>query len=152
MIYVKTKAKSSHLKWLTYNAYTFIWTFRLKKYSQSSDESEQRKNSHGKSYSEVFDSWISTRHQGCKFQCTRKPGWTKKVCFISTLFVQRRNFSCERQTRFLEFERRFERLYCCHRYHVTEHVLLSTYANFRLFAFLLKSFSVLKVSKSTILF
>ena len=30
--------------------------------------------------------------------------------------------------------------------------LQSTYANFRLFAFLLKSFSVLKVSKSTILF
>ena len=29
---------------------------------------------------------------------------------------------------------------------------LSTYANFRLFAFLFKSFSVLKVSKSTILF
>ena len=31
-------------------------------------------------------------------------------------------------------------------------MLLSMYANFRLFAFLLKSFSVLKVSKSTILF
>ena len=36
---------------------------------------------------------------------------------------------------------------CCHGYHVTEHVLLSTYANFHLFAFLLKSFSILKVSK-----
>ena len=33
-----------------------------------------------------------------------------------------------------------------------QNMLLSTYANFRLFAFLLKSFSVLKVSKSTILF
>ena len=50
------------------------------------------------------------------------------------------------------FETRFERLCCCHGYHVTEHVLLRTYANFRVFAFLLKSFSVLKVSKSTILF
>ena len=66
--------------------------------------------------------------------------------------VQRRNFSCERRARFSEFETRFERLYYCHGYHVAEHVLLSTYANFRLFAFLLKSFSVLKVSKSTILF
>ena len=66
--------------------------------------------------------------------------------------VQRRNFSRERRTRFSEFETRFERLYYCHGYHVTEHVLLSTYANFRLFAFLVKSFSVLKVSKSTILF
>ena len=46
----------------------------------------------------------------------------------------------------------FKRLYCCYENHVTEHVLLSMYANFHLFAFLLKSFSVLKVSKSTILF
>jgi len=37
---------------------------------------------------------------------------------------------------------RFERLYFFHGSHVTEHVLLSTYANFHLFAFLLKSFSV----------
>ena len=66
--------------------------------------------------------------------------------------VQRRNFSCEQQTRFSEFETRFERLHYCHGHHVTEHVLLSTYANFRLFAFLVKSFSVLKVSKITILF
>ena len=34
----------------------------------------------------------------------RKAGWTKKVCFISTLFIQRRNFSSEWQTRFWEFE------------------------------------------------
>ena len=47
---------------------------------------------------------------------------------------------------------RNSKLYCCHRYHVTEHVLLSTYANFHLFAFLLKSFSILKVSKGSILF
>ena len=45
-----------------------------------------------------------------------------------------------------------EQSYYCHRYQVTKHVLLSMYANFRFFAFLLKSFSVLKVSKSTILF
>ena len=53
------------------------------------------------------------------------------------------------------FETRFERLYCCHGYHVTEPCALKDvqlYANFRVFAFLLKSFSVLKVSKSTILF
>ena len=37
-------------------------------------------------------------------------------------------------------------------YSVTEHLLLSTYANFCLFAFLLKSLSVLKVFKGTILF
>ena len=37
-------------------------------------------------------------------------------------------------------------------YHLTEHVLLSTYANFRLFSYLLKLFSVLKDSKSTIPF
>ena len=37
---------------------------------------------------------------------------------------------------------RFESLYVCHGCHVTEHVLLSTYANFRLFDFLLKSFNV----------
>ena len=47
---------------------------------------------------------------------------------------------------------RNSKLYCCHGYHVTEHVLLSTYANFHLFAFLLKSFSILKVSKGSILF
>ena len=41
-------------------------------------------------------------------------------------------------------ESRFERLYCFHGCHVTEHVLLSTYANFCLLAFLLKSFSVEK--------
>ena len=50
------------------------------------------------------------------------------------------------------FETRFKQLCCCHGYHVTEHVLLRTYAIFHVFAFLLKSFSVLKVSKSTILF
>ena len=43
---------------------------------------------------------------------------------------------------------RNSKLYCCHGYHVTEHVLLSTYPNFHLFAFLLKSFSILKVSLS----
>ena len=37
---------------------------------------------------------------------------------------------------------RLERLYFFHGCHVSEHVLLSTYGNFRLFAFLLKSFSV----------
>ena len=110
------------------------------------------KNSHRKSYLKVFDSWISTCHEGCKFQCTRKAGWTKKVYFISTLFLHRRNFSCERQTRFSEFETRFERSYCCHGYHVTEHVLLSTYANFRLFAFLSKSFKVLKSLKALFFF
>ena len=56
------------------------------------------------------------------------------------------------QIRFSELETRFERSYSCHGYHVTEHVLLSTYANFPSFAFLSKSFRVLKVSKSTILF
>lgn len=44
--------------------------------------------------SRVFDSWISTCHQGC----TRKAGWTRKVCFISTLFIQRKNSSSEWQT------------------------------------------------------
>ena len=38
----------------------------------------------------------------------------------------------------------FERLYCFHGCHVTEHMLLSTCASLRLFAFLLKSFSVEK--------
>ena len=47
---------------------------------------------------------------------------------------------------------RNSKLYCCHGYQVTEHVLLSTYANFHLFAFLLKSFSILKVFKGSILF
>ena len=47
---------------------------------------------------------------------------------------------------------RNSKLYCCHGYHVTEHVLLSMYANFHLFAFLLKSFSILKVSKGSIIF
>ena len=37
---------------------------------------------------------------------------------------------------------RFESLYFFHGCYVTEHVLLSTYANFHLFAFLLKSFSI----------
>ena len=40
------------------------------------------KNSHQKSFSKMFDNWISTRHQGCRFQYTRKAGWTKKVCFF----------------------------------------------------------------------
>ena len=46
----------------------------------------------------------------------------------------------ENKTRFSEFETRFERLYCCYGYHVTEHVLLSTYTNFS-WSFFLKSFS-----------
>ena len=41
-------------------------------------------------------------------------------------------------------KKRFERLYCFHGWHVTEHVLLSTYANFRLSVFPLKSYSVEK--------
>ena len=44
---------------------------------------------------------------------------------------------------------RNSKLYCYHGYHVTEHMLLSTYANFHLFAFLLKSFRILKVSKGS---
>ena len=44
---------------------------------------------------------------------------------------------------------RNSKLYCCHGYHVTEHMLLSTYANFHFFAFLLKSFRILKVSKGS---
>ena len=68
------------------------------------------------------------------------------VCSEKKLFMQATN------TILGIFETRFERLYCCHGYHVTEHVLLRTYAIFRLFAFFLKSFSVLKVSKTTILF
>ena len=72
----------------------------------------------------------------------------KKVCFIFTLFVQRRNLSSERGW--------FKRLYCCYGYHVTEHVLLSTYANFQLYAFHGLSFRSRLVSwrslKGTILF
>ena len=40
------------------------------------------KNSHQKSFSKVFDNWISTHHQGYRFQYTRKAGWTKKVFFF----------------------------------------------------------------------
>lgn len=84
------------------------------------------KNSHQKSFSKVFDNWISTRHQGCRFQYTRKAGWTKKVCFSSTMLISEKTLF-EWATRLSEFKTRFERLYCCQGYHVTEHMLLSTY-------------------------
>lgn len=46
---------------------------------------------------------------------------------------------------FDDFE--WQQLYCRHKYQVTKHVLLSTYANSQVFAFLLKPLSILKVSK-----
>ena len=57
---------------------------------------------------------------------------------IASLIVQSRTSHTH------EFEARFECLYCFHGCHITEHVLFSTYANFHLFAFLLKLFSVEK--------
>ena len=84
------------------------------------------KNSHQKSFSKVFDNWISTHHQGYGFQYTRKAGWTKKVFFSSTMLISEKTLF-EWATRLSEFKTRFERLYCCQGYHVTEHVLLSTY-------------------------
>ena len=70
----------------------------------------------------------------------------KKVYFISTLFIQRRNFLGKRQTRFSEFKRGSNNCIV-----VTNIMLVSTYANQHLFAFLLKLFSVLKVSKGALL-
>ena len=91
------------------------------------------KNSHWKPYSKVFGRWkSSTRHQGCKFQCTRKAGWTKKVCFISTLFIQRRNFSSERQTRFSEFETVLLSLISCYWAHAVKHVCKCSFVCFSL--------------------
>lgn len=55
------------------------------------------------SHSKVFNSWISTHHQGCKFQCTRKAEWMRRGCFIFKLFIQRRTFLSEAQTEFSEF-------------------------------------------------
>ena len=94
------------------------------------------KNSHRKSYSKVFGSWISTRHQGCKFQCTRKAGWTKKVCFISTLFIQRRNFSSERQTRFSEFETVLLSWISCYWARAVKHVLSNMYVYMYVYIFI----------------
>ena len=83
-----------------------------------------------------------------------KKAWMNEegMFYLRTVFSEKKLFMRVTNTILGIFETRFKRLYCCHRYHVTEHVLLRTYANLRVFAFLLKSFSVLKVSKSTILF
>ena len=72
-----------------------------------------------------------------------KKGWMNKegMFYLHTVCSEKKLFM--RATQFSEFETGFERLYCCHGYHVTEHVLLSMYANFHLFAFLLKSFTIL---------
>ena len=61
--------------------------------------------------------------------------------FIATLFVQSRMSHIHESS---EFEARFERLYCFRGCCVTGLMLLSKYANFCLFAFLLKSFCVEK--------
>ena len=83
-----------------------------------------------------------------------KKAWMNEegMFYLHTVCSEKKLFMRVTNTILGIFETRFERLYCRHRYHVTEHELLRTYANFRLFAFLLKPFSVLKFSKSTILF
>ena len=82
-----------------------------------------------------------------------KKGWMNEegMFYLHTVFSEKKLFMRATNT-ILGIRTRFNRLCCFHGYHVTEHVLLSMYANFRLFTFLLTSFSVLKVSKSAILF
>ena len=65
--------------------------------------------------------------------------------YLNTVYSEKKLF--EQATNMIQT--RFKQLYCCHGYHVTEHVLLSMYATF--VCFLLKSFSVLKVSKGALL-
>ena len=69
-----------------------------------------------------------------------KKGWIdeKGKCYHYTVYSEKELFERATQTRFEEFETLFKRLFCTHGYHVTEPVLLRTYANFHLFAFAVK--------------
>ena len=108
------------------------------------------KNCHRKSSPKVFDSWRSTRHlQDASFSAQERLDGRKRYVLSPHCLIRETTFHASDKR---DYRNSLERSYYCHRYQVTKHVLLSTYANFRLFAFLLKLFSVLKVSKSTILF
>ena len=108
------------------------------------------KNCHRKSSSKVFDSWRSTRHlQDASFSAQERLDGRKRYALSPHCLFRETTFHASDKH---DYRNSLERSYYCHRYQVTKHVLLSTYANFSLFAFLLKLFSVLKVSKSTILF
>lgn len=67
----------------------------------------------------------------------RKKGWIDEEgrFHLQIVCLDKELFEWVTQTWFWEYEMRFERLFCCYGCHVTEYVLLSTYANFRCLLF-----------------